>query len=126
MGLSAFAPATHETTLSNACRKVGTKRAECTIGPIISMMSARAHAAIGRLWLLADREVPVAASLSARSLSKSAIAEAIADGFSPSEVDRVRRLALVVSGDGAVVTVASIHGRKGRHYQRRMRRYWKG
>ncbi len=84
------------------------------------------HAAIGRLWLLADREVPVAASLSARSLSKSAIAEAIADGFSPSEVDRVRRLALVVSGDGAVVTVASIHGRKGRHYQRRMRRYWKG
>jgi hypothetical protein len=38
---------------------------------------------------------------------------------------RLARLALVEAADGAVVTVARIHGRKGRHYRRRIRRYWR-
>lgn len=83
------------------------------------------RAAIGHLWSLSDQEIPVAADLHACSISRAAIAEAIADGARPADMARLARLALVEAADGAIVTVARIHGRKGRHYRRRIRRYWR-
>lgn len=75
---------------------------------------------------LADIDVPVGRSLHAMRMSRHAIAEAAAEGLSASEFDRLRHMVLVESADGALVTVAHLHGRKSRAYSRRDRRkFWR-
>lgn len=73
----------------------------------------------------ADIFVSVGRDLSAGRLSRQAVNDAVADGVPPSEVDRLKRLAIVEAADGKIVTIAVVHGKKGKHYRRRMRRFWK-
>ena len=73
----------------------------------------------------ADIFVSVGRNLKACRLSRQALKEAVADGISPSEVDRLKRRAIIEADDGNIVTVAVPHGKKGRHYKRRMRHFWK-
>ena len=76
------------------------------------------------LLSIADIDVAVGRHLHARRASRSAIAEAIQEGLSPSDAERLSRIALIQADDGAIVTVAPVHGRKGRHYRRRLHRFW--
>jgi hypothetical protein len=78
------------------------------------------------LFSLADMAIPVDRHLTAFRVSRMALSEAIADGMLPAEADRLARRTMVLSDDGAVVTVAHLHGTKARSYSRRDRRpYWK-
>lgn len=76
------------------------------------------------LLVIADIAVPVGRDLHAHRVSRGALAEAIAEGLSPSDADRLSNIAVVEADNGAIVTVAPVHGRKGRHYRRRSRRHW--
>ncbi len=73
----------------------------------------------------ADIIVPVDRNMCASRLSRQAQSEALQAGFSPADVERSGRFAVVEADDGAIVTVAAVHGPKARHYKRRTRRYWK-
>jgi len=81
---------------------------------------------LAQLISYADVIVSVGHNLSACHLSRRAVEAAIHDGLPPSQIERLSRLAIIEADDGTIVTVAAIHGRKGRHYKRRMRRFWKG
>ena len=76
---------------------------------------------------LADLCVPVGRNLNALRLSRDALNDAIADGLSPAIAANLERRAIVLADDGAIVTVAHLHGAKSRAYRRRDRRpYWTG
>lgn len=75
---------------------------------------------------LADLELPVGRGLHAMRLSQRALSEARAQGLSAQEADRLQRMVLVESADGALVTVAHLHGGKAKAYTRRDRRkFWR-
>lgn len=79
------------------------------------------------LFRLADMSTPVDRNLTALRVSRDALFEAVFEGMAPAEADRLARRTMVLSDDGAVVTVAHLHGAKARSYRRRDRRaYWKG
>jgi hypothetical protein len=79
---------------------------------------------LASLLSFADIDVAVGRQLYARRVSRCALAEAIQEGLSPSEGERISRIAVIEGDNGAIVTVAAVYGRKGRHYRRRMRRFW--
>lgn len=81
---------------------------------------------LSALLNIADIDVPVGRRLSARRVSRAALHEAIKEGLPPSQADRLKRLAVIEADDGAIVSVASVYGRKGRRYKRRVSNYWKG
>ena len=75
---------------------------------------------------LADLEVRVGRHLHAMRLSPCALAEAASEGLSQQQMDQLRRLVIVEAADGALVTVAHLHGRKSKAYRRRDRRkFWR-
>lgn len=75
---------------------------------------------------LADIDVPVGRSLYALRLSRKALVEAQAEGLKVGTADRLRRMVLVESSDGALVTVAHLHGPKSRAYRRDdHRKFWR-
>lgn len=67
---------------------------------------------------LADCEVPVGAGCVSVTLTKAAAEEARADGYPPALIDHLRRRAMVVAGNGDLVTLLFPHGRRGRRYRR--------
>lgn len=67
---------------------------------------------------LADRDVPAGGGCSSVTLSRAGAEEALADGHPPALVERLRRRAMVVAGDGALVTILIPHGRRRRGYRR--------
>ena len=79
---------------------------------------------LASLLRFADIDVAVGRHLHARRVSRCGIAVAIQEGLAPSDAERLSRIAVIVADDGAVVTVAPVYGCKGRHYGRRMRRFW--
>ncbi len=82
---------------------------------------------IEQLFLLSDTSSRVDRHLNALRLSRSALQEAMADGMPPAEADRLAGRTIVIADDGAIVTLAHLHGSKSRAYRRRDRRaYWKG
>ena len=82
---------------------------------------------LSALFWLTDMATPVDRRLTAHRISRNALFEAVADGMAPAIADRLIRRAMVLSDDGAVVTVATLHGTKAQSYRRRDRRpYWKG
>ncbi len=82
---------------------------------------------IEQLFLLSDTSSRVDRHLSALRLSRSALQEAMADGMPPAEADRLAGRTIVLADDGAIVTLAHLHGSKSCAYRRRDRRaYWKG
>ena len=75
---------------------------------------------------LSDVTTPVGRRLHGLRISRRALDEAMADGLPPSEAARLDRLVAIVSEDGALVSVANLHGRKSTAYRRRDRRaYWR-
>ena len=84
------------------------------------------HCRLAALLAVADLDVQVGRRLHARRASRRALLEAIADGLPPALVGRLSNLAVIEADDGAVVTVAPIHGQAGRHYKRQSRRHWRG
>lgn len=92
-----------------------------------SQQRAFRNSQIAALFGLADLSVPVDRHLSALRFSRTALSEAVADGMAPADADRLARRTMVVSDDGAILTVAHLHGPKSRKYCRRDRRaYWRG
>ena len=84
------------------------------------------HGQISTLVNLVDIDIPVGRSLNALRMSRQALAAARADGLSNQEIDLLSRIALVESSDGALVTVAHMHGSKSRVYRRHIRRkFWR-
>ena len=81
---------------------------------------------LANLFSLADLDVPVSKGACAIRMSRSALAEALADGLRPAAAERLTRGVMVLADDGAVVTMAHLHGRKSKSYTRRDRRpFWK-
>jgi len=74
----------------------------------------------------ADRVVPVGGRRVAITLTDKAAAALRAEGVAAGLIDRARKRALVVNGDGDAITVVIPCGRRGRHYRRdaRRRRRW--
>ena len=74
----------------------------------------------------ADRVVAVGGRRVAITLTDKAAAEAAtalrAEGVAAGLIDRARKRALVVNGDGDTITVVIPCGRRGRHYRRDARR----
>lgn len=81
---------------------------------------------IEQLFLLSDMSSRVDRHLGALRLSRGALTEALADGMPPAQADRLAGRTLVLADDGAIVTLAHLHGSKSGAYRRRDRRaYWK-
>lgn len=98
-----------------------TKHASCR-----SQQRAIRSAQLSDLFQLADIIVPVDRRVTALRVSRDVLHEAIAEGKAPALADRLLRRTMLLSDDGAVVTVAHMHGTKARAYRRRDRRpYWK-
>jgi hypothetical protein len=75
---------------------------------------------------IADLCVPVGRGLSALRCSRDALREAVSDGMAPADADRFAGRVMILADDGAVVTVAHLHGRKAWTYRRRDRRpFWR-
>jgi hypothetical protein len=92
-----------------------------------SQQRAVRNSQVAGLFHLADLSAPVDRKMTALRVSRDALHEAIAEGMAPADADRLGRRVIVLSDDGAVVTVAHLHGEKARSYRRRDRRaYWKG
>ena len=85
------------------------------------------HMQVARLVDLADLYTPVGRALGALRVSRSAIAEAVADGTLPkADADRLSKRAVVMAHDGAIVTLAHLFGRNSASYKRRDRRaHWR-
>ena len=85
------------------------------------------HQQVARLVDFADLYTPVGRALGALRVSRSALAEAVADGMlRQADADRLSRRAVVMAEDGAIVTLAHLCGRKSASYERRDRRaYWR-
>lgn len=84
--------------------------------------NARLHMAV----LLADCSGMVGRSLLAVRVSRDALLAAREEGWPPHDLDRLKRLVVVESADGALVTCAHLHGRKSRGYTRSQRRkFWR-
>jgi hypothetical protein len=87
---------------------------------------AMRHDQIEQMFLLSDLVTPVNKNVCALRVSRTALAEAIADGLAPAEAQRLSGRTMLLADDGAVVTLAHLHGRRARAYRQRDRRpYWK-
>ena len=78
---------------------------------------------IGKKQLIAfyntcDRERSVGRGCIAMTLSRRGQVELLADGWSPTEVGRIGRMAIVEAADGVVVTVCKQHGKRSRMLRR--------
>ena len=81
---------------------------------------------VERLIELADLVTPVSRGAAALRVSRSAIAEAVAEGLCSKAAARLAGRVAVLADDGAIVTVAHLCGRKAKAYKRRDRRpFWK-
>lgn len=85
------------------------------------------HQQVARLVDLADLYTPIGRAMGALRVSRSALAEAVAEGTLPqADADRLSRRAVVMAEDGAIVTLAHLCGRKSASYKRRDRRaHWR-
>jgi hypothetical protein len=82
---------------------------------------------VEQLFLLSDISSSVDRHLSAIRLSRAALQEAVADGLPPGQAERLQGRSMILSDDGAVVSLVHLHGRRSANYKRRDRRpYWKG
>ena len=81
---------------------------------------------VGMLVDLADLYTPIGRAMGALRVSRSAVAEAVADGLSGAAAERLGKRVAVVADDGAIVTLTHLFGRKAASYRRRDRRaYWR-
>jgi hypothetical protein len=66
----------------------------------------------------ADCLVHVGGNCSAMTLSRAGVATATELGYSHGEIDRARRRAVIVDGEGVPVTILVPSGKRGRRYRR--------
>jgi hypothetical protein len=67
----------------------------------------------------ADEHIPVGAGIHAERVSRKTAHALVAEGFSPDDVARACRLAVLVSADERIVSVLHpFKGFRGRHYRR--------
>ena len=65
----------------------------------------------------ADRVVPVGDGSICLTVSREGLADLAAEGVNRQELERLRRLAVVIAADEAVRTVMHLHARRGRRYR---------
>jgi hypothetical protein len=75
------------------------------------------------LLLEADRETPVGEGCIALTISNARGGELLAEGYQQSVVERARKIAVVASATGEVMTILRPQGHRGRRYRRSFHTY---